>query len=326
MRKILVVCGPTAIGKTSAGIFLAKKFGGEIVSADSRQVYRKLDIGTGKDLDKFSIFNFQFSVGKLQIGYYLIQGIPVWLLDIVSPKHQFSVADWLDCADLAIRDIWQRDKLPIIVGGTGFYIRSLINGIDSLGVPVDKELRKRLEKLSIEELQSKLRRENPDIFMGLNKSDRNNPRRLVRKIEILASKVKKKRKKLKADYLMMGLKADNKIIYRRIDQRVKERLEAGLVNEIKGLLRKGISWADPGMNTLAYKEFRPYFEKRQPLDDIVRRWKFDEHSYARRQLTWFKKNQKINWFDITTKNWRAKMVKLVIKWYGERNGGQDSKN
>jgi len=327
MRKILVVSGPTAIGKTSAGIFLAKKFGGEIISADSRQVYKELNIGTGKDLpknSKFLILNSKFP--KFDIGYYKIKEIPVWLLDIVSPKRQFNVADWLDCADLVIKDIWQRGKLPIIAGGTGFYIRSLINGIGSLGVSVDKKLRKKLEKLSVKELQNKLRNVAPDVFMGLNKSDRNNPRRLVRKIEILMSKIKKRRKKITADYLVVGLRADNKIIYRRIDQRVEERLETGLINEIKSLLGKKMSWTDPGMNTLAYKEFQPYFEEGQSLDDIVRRWRFDEHNYARRQLTWFKKNQKINWFDITAKNWQAKMVKLVVKWYGERNDSQGSKN
>ena len=129
-QKVLIICGPTGVGKTSLGIRLAKKYNGEIVSADSRQVYKGMDIGTGKDLNQFSIFNFQFSIkDKYKIGYYEISGIKVWLYDVVDPDYKFNVADYLRCVESVIKDIWKRKKLPILAGGTGFYIKALVDGV-----------------------------------------------------------------------------------------------------------------------------------------------------------------------------------------------------
>ena len=149
MNRLLVICGPTATGKTALAINLAKNFKGEIVSADSRQVYKGMDIGTGKDLPKFSIFNFQFSIDKKQIGYFLLEEVPVWLYDVVEPDYRFNVADYVECASRVIQDIWQRKKLPILVGGTGFYIKALIDGIETLGVPPDWKLREKLSNCQI---------------------------------------------------------------------------------------------------------------------------------------------------------------------------------
>jgi len=327
-RKVLVICGPTAIGKTSTGIFLAKKFNGEIISADSRQVYRGMDIGTGKGIRESSKINLlaqqadsQLSIGKFQIGYYLIKKVPVWLLDLVSPRYQLSVVDWLVCAKKVVGHLWQKNKLPIIVGGTGFYLKVLIDGLDSLGVPPDDVLRQELKKWSLSKLQRRLKQIAPATWNQLNRSDRLNPRRLIRKIEIALKRealdpIKKGR--LQADYLLIGLTAPRPVIYRRIDQRVAERLKAGLVEEIKRLLKQGISWQDPGMNTLAYKEFRDFFENKTSLSEAVKRWRFDEHRYARRQLTWFKKEKRIHWFDITQPDWREAMVKLIWRWYSKK--------
>ena len=320
--KVLVICGPTAIGKTSAGILLAKKFDGEIISADSRQVYRGLNIGTGKDLPKDAKFSKQFSIDGLKIGYYLIEGIPVWLLDLVSPKYQFNLADWLNCAQKVIKTLWRKGKRPIVVGGTGFYIEALVDGVDSLGIPPNQALRQQLGKLSIIKLQEKLKRVDLKVWNQLNRSDRFNPHRLIRKIEIAMSKKTLgayKKRRLQADYLMIGLIAPRQVIYQRIDQRVKERLDAGLLEEIKKLLAQGVSWQDPGMKTLAYKEFKPFFENEKSLEEVIERWRFDEHRYARRQLTWFRKEKRINWFDITDPNWREAMVKLVQRWYSKNN-------
>lgn len=328
-RKVLIVVGPTAIGKTSAGILLAKKFNGEIISADSRQVYQGLDIGTGKDLPKNAQFNKRFSVGDLEVGYYLIEGIPVWLLDLASPKYQFNVADWLVCAQRVIKNLWQKGRLPIVVGGTGFYIKALVDGIDSLGVPPNEALRRELEKLTVAELQERLKQLDLETWDQLNRSDRFNPRRLIRKIEIALSREEAKTarlKHLKADYFLIGLTAPREVIYQRIDQRVKKRLVSGLIQEIKELLNRGVSWQDPGMNTLAYKEFRPFFEGKTTLGEAIERWRFDEHRYARRQLTWFKKEKRINWLDITDSNWQEAMVKMVKRWYSKDGHDQDSES
>lgn len=324
MNKILIICGPTATGKTSVGIDLALKLKGEIVSADSRQAYQGLDIGTGKDIPSRSEFKLKKKLSGFEIGYYLLDQVPVWLLDLVSVRKQFNLAHWLKCSHWTIENIWQRGKLPIIVGGTGFYIRSLVRGIGTLGIPADKRLRRELEGLSLNNLQTRLKKLSPRAWGEMNQSDRANPRRLIRKIEILLSGKKiTPGSGIKANWLLIGLRAEKKILYQGIDQRVIARLKAGLIDEIKNLLKKGIKWSDPGMETLAYKEFRDYFENSLSLEKAVEKWRFHEHGYARRQLTWFKKEKGINWFDIGTDNWKEKLEKLVFKWYSEKNGPEN---
>ena len=309
MKKILVVCGPTATGKTSLAVSLAEKFNGEIISADSRQVYQGLDIGTGKDKEKISV--------------------PVWLLDVISPKFQFSVFDWFKLAEKKITDIWKRGKLPIVVGGTGLYIKALVDGIGTLDISPDKRLRMELNKLGVKELQLRLKNLSPDVFNNLNHSDKNNPRRLIRKIEIVLSGDKKdfaNKGGVKADFLMVGLTAPRDVLYQRIDHRVKQRIESGLVDEIKGLLDRGIAWDNPGMNTLAYKEFKPFFEGKLSLEDAIERWKFNEHAYARRQLTWFKRDKRIRWFNLTGNALKRRVTRFVEKWYSKENGFKSKKN
>jgi tRNA dimethylallyltransferase len=328
MNKLLVVCGPTAIGKTSVGIKLGKKYSGEIISADSRQVYKGMDIGTGKDIENSSIYNLQFTINKYDVGFYEINDVPVWLMDMAEPDQQVTVADWLKGAKKVVQDLQDKNKLPIIVGGTGFYIQAFTDGIDTLGIPPDKKQRKKLNKLPVDELQQKLEKAAPKVYQNLNRSDRNNPHRLIRKIEIAQAKESKDfddsnhRSLLKAgaDVLKIGLRAPKKYIYEKIDQRVEKRIEQGLLEEIEELLGNGYTWDDPGMNTLAYKEFRSYFKDGKNIEDFIQRWKYDEHSYARRQLTWFKKDKKIKWFDITDENRFDDLEKLVHNWYIEDNG------
>lgn len=334
MKKILVITGPTATGKTSAAIAMCKKFNGEIVSADSRQVYRGLDIGTGKDLDEKSKVKdqkskIQIKNKKFEIKRHSIDGVPVWLLDVVSPKVQFNVSDWLDCACRVIKDIWERGKLPIVVGGTGFYIRALTSGIPSLKIAPDKKLRKRLNPLSLSKLQKELKDIAPSVWLKTNSSDQSNLRRLVRKIEIAtAGKTKGKSDSFLTgtDFLSIGLSAPREKIYQKIDKRVKKRIDQGLLDEIKMLLKKGISWTDPGMNTLAYKEFRPYLEGEESLKEAIEKWRLDEHHYAKRQQTWFKKEKRINWFDITEDNYLQKMTKLVNRWYSKTGANNEPKD
>jgi len=335
MNKLLIICGPTATGKTSLGIKLAKSFGGEIVNADSRQVYQGMNIGTGKDLNKFSIFNppagevgFQFSIKKgLKVGYYLVDKVPIWLLDIVDPSYRFSVSDYLSCALLVIGDIWRRGRLPILVGGTGFYIKALLDGIETLGIEPNWQWRKEAKDLGLSKLQEMLRRTNKEKFERMNQSDKNNPRRLMRAIEVerqlKKSKYKSKKKKLdlkEEDLLMVGLKAPYKVLYERIDERIKKRLKQGLLMEIEDLLRKGYDFQNSVLGTtLAYKEWQGYFENgkkgAEARRQVIKRWKYDEHRYARRQMTWFRKEKRINWFDITKKDFPQRVEKMVRKWY-----------
>src|SRR3989344_3740874 len=173
---MLVIYGPTASGKTDLAIKLARKFNGEIISADSRQVYKGLDIGTGK-------VSFDSKVEKHK-GFWIVDDVKVYGFDLVKAGEQFTAADFIKCASTSLIRISEVKKLPIIVGGTGFYIKALIDGIGSVGVTSDPELRARLEKLSVIELYQKLLEVNPTRARSMNQSDRANPRRLIRAIEI----------------------------------------------------------------------------------------------------------------------------------------------
>jgi len=320
MYKLLIICGPTATGKTRLGIELAKKFNGEIVSADSKQVYRGMDVGTGKDLPVSS--KLQLSAQSFQLGYYEIKRVKVWLLDIVEPDYKFNVADYKKCADAIVEDIWKRKKLPIVVGGTGFYIKAIVDGIETMGVLPDWKLREELSHCSIDSLLDCLRKLDPKKLERMNESDRRNPRRLIRSIEIAHDvkcqmlNVKTKGKMSNVNKLFVGLTAPNEILYQRIDQRVDERVRNGIEEEIRGLLEKGYDWGNSALGTtLAYREWKDYFEGKTTKEEVIRKWKFDEHDYARRQMTWFRKDSKINWFDITKEGWQAKVENLVESWY-----------
>lgn len=292
--KLLIISGPTATGKTALAIKLAKKFNGELISADSRQVYRGMDIGTGKDHPR---------------------GTKIHLIDIINPDQSFSVAQYQQLALEKITETIKRGKLPIVVGGTGQYIDSIINSKPTFSVPPNKALRFFLNYFPIKLLQFTLRLLDFATFRLLNNSDVNNPHRLIRKIEIrLSKKLQITNYRLPVtDYLHISLTAPNDYLYSRVDQRVESRLKLGLVNEIKSLLKK-YKWSDPGLNCLAYKEFAGTDLISIP-QKLVDTWRFHEHSYVRRQKTWFKKIPGVLFFDITTAEIESKIIKEVGKWY-----------
>ena len=319
MHKLLVICGPTATGKTSTGIQLAKRFNGEVVSADSRQVYRGMDIITGKDLPEFSIFNFKFSNEKgQQAGYYLFDDVPVWLLDVVDPDQKFNVADYCNLAWRAIQDIWNRKKLPIVVGGTGFYIKALTEGIGTIGIEPDLELRKKLSNYSVNELANYLKKIDSSKFESMNQSDKNNPRRLVRAIEVAMNKEPQIVDWKLPDFnvKVIGLTTPHEVLCQRIDQRVDERVRTGAEEEVKKLINRGYDWENSVMEqTIGYREWRDFFENNVSKEKIIEKWKFDEHGYARRQMTWFRKMKNIHWFNVAIKGFESKVEKLIQSWY-----------
>lgn len=305
-NKILIISGPTATGKTSLAVKLAKKYPSELISADSRQLYRGFDIGTGKDHP---------------------QSVKVHLVDILDPDQSFSVAQFRALALKKIRQIHQKKKLPIIVGGTGQYIDSLISKKNTFHIKPVRFLRLLLNPLPVSVLQFLLKLINKKLFTSLNNSDRNNPHRLIRKMEIAISNITNKISPLSSkgefkgdfrnfNYLHLSLTANNKFLYHRIDQRVKNRLKQGLLKEIKTLLKK-YSWNKPAFNTLAYKQFKPYFHKKTSLKEVVNRWRFDEHAYARRQKTWFKHYSNIHFIDISKKSYLNQVLTLVGRWYNQ---------
>ena len=339
MNKLLVVCGPTATGKTALAVELAKQCNGELVSADSRQVYRGMDIGTGKDvLGKSKIKNQKSKIyvkNKIfEIVPYDVNGIPLWMVDVVNPDEEFSVAHYQKLAAKVIEDIEKRGKLAIIVGGTGLYIASLLSPLETSHIPPNNLLRNQLQMLSKSDLQKRLQKEHPSFWEAMNESDRQNPRRLIRKIEITefsschpALETETGGKNLdsrlrgndKLDILLVGITATNSILYQRIDERVEKRVKQGVIGEIAYLLKKGYSWGLPSMNTFGYKEWKEYFLSNQQSainkSSIIKRWKWDEHGYARRQMTWFGKMKDVHWFNIAQSGWQEKVETLVASWY-----------
>ena len=306
-KKILIVCGPTATGKTRLGIHLVKKFNGEIISTDSRQVFKYMDIGTGKEW------------GDVQI----------WGYDLVDPKKNYSVSEFLKFAEEKLKDIWLRKKLPILVGGTGLYIKAIVDGIDTINIPRSDDLRSGLEEKSIEELYDRLAILDSSKAASLNLSDKKNPRRLARAIEVAIWKIENeskaiKKKKLKnINALFIGLECPKKIYEKRIGQRVEKRIEEGFIDEVEDLLKMGISWRMQSMNTLGYKEAEGFFKSGLTYEEFISIWQKDELKYVKRQLTWFKKDERINWFDVTDPEFYKKVEKMVTKWdnsyYGKKS-------
>jgi len=319
LPKVLIISGPTATGKTNLAIQIAKKFKGELISADSRQIYRGMDIGTGKDHPS---------------------DIKIHLIDIIHPNQAFSSADYRKSALATINEIHSRGHLPIIVGGTGLYIDAITNPRESFGVKPNNFLRFFLNKLSVVNLQKLYTFLDQKSYSLLNHSDLHNPHRLIRKIEIsLTTKTKFMPRPVKGgerggfQFLHLSLTAPNGFLFDRIDQRIDQRLKDGLLDEIKTLTQK-YSWSHPGLNTLAYKEFKPYFdnislaclakaqcrrvkgrsgeaERDFVLKSCISRWRFDEHAYARRQKTWFKKIPDIHFVDITKADHLSLVDKLI---------------
>lgn len=315
-NKLLIICGPTSTGKTSLGLYLSKKFKGEIISADSRQVYKGMNIGTGKDLPPDSIF-VQSDLDKTT-GYYEMDGVKIWGYDLVSPKKEFSVAQYLKTAEKIINDIRKREKLPVVVGGTGLYIKAVVDGIETADVPKNEVLRKSLEVKSTSELYEQLSNLDPLKAASLNSSDSKNPRRLVRAIEVAQYRLQKKEvapNKKHQDVLFIGLTLPDAMLKKLIRKRVYKRIDDGIIEEVGALLKNGVEWTDQSMDSFGYKEWRNFLEGKNDENEVIENWINDETSYVKKQLTWFKKESRINWFDASLSNYKENVEKLVQKWY-----------
>lgn len=312
MKKILVILGSTSTGKTDLALKLAKKFNGELVACDSRQVYKDLDIGTGKLPGSECII----SKGD---GWWEMNGIKVWMYDVVKRTKQYTVYDYVKDASNAVDDITVRGKLPILTAGTGLYLKALLEGLPNLAVPIDLKLRKNLEKLSLNELQKKLQKISPQRWESMNSSDRQNPRRLLRSIEIGTNIVTNDATKgltLAADILKIGLTAPREVLYQRIDERVVERIEQGMIEEAGRLHKAGLTLATMRQLGLEYRIMADYLEdKIQGSGNLIKILQGKIHGYARRQMTWFKREKDVSWFDITDSNFPSKVENLVAKWY-----------
>lgn len=296
------------------------------------------------------ISDFQFPISaSVQIGYYQLEGIKLWGLDLVKPDQPFDVTAFTTIAHTLIQEIQSRNKLPIIVGGTGFYIRSLLKPQASFGVPTNPQLRKNLELQSIESLQNQLKQLDLTKFNSMNHSDRNNPRRLIRAIEVAESRIQNPEFRIqkgikgslkmlsdqkfsifnfqfsnnsqilnaKYQILHIGLTAPKEVLTERIQNRVLARIEAGAEAEVKALITKGYSWTLPSLSALGYKEWRQYLEGTITRSELINLWIRHEIQYAKRQLTWFRKEPNIQWLAIETENYIEKATEFVRQWVNE---------
>lgn len=337
MRKVLVILGPTATGKTDLAIKLAKKFsakgGGELVACDSRQVYKGLDIGTGK-MPSNATYEVRGTRPRRSESVWIINGVKIWMYDVADPKIQYTVADYVKDATKVIEDITNRGKLPIIVGGTGLYLKGLLEGIPNLAVPVDEKLREKLEKLSLLELQEKLKELSPAKWEKLNESDRQNPRRLVRTIELSMSSLRMQGSNKQSyvrnwipayagmtdvDVFKTGLTAQREVLYKNADQRVLTRIDQGMIEEAKNLYKGGLSLKRMRELGLEYGVLADYLsgEIRDIEGDrgLIKIMQGKIHRFIRRQLTWFKKEKNVHWFDITGRDFPENVEKMVSIWY-----------
>lgn len=322
--KVLIIYGPTATGKTALALQLARKFHGELISADSRQVYKGLDIGTGK-------VSFESKIEKYQ-GYWVVDGVKIHGFDLVELGKQFTVADFLKFANDTMIRIIRTKRLPIVVGGTGFYIKSVLEGLDTQGIPSNPALRKKLEKLNREELYQYLQKINPSKAKSLNVSDRLNPRRLIRAIEIAVAKTSTSeesepfRVNLQGEptsevkeALVIGLTAPNSYLYKKADESFMDRLNHGMIDEVKTLLSNNVSprWLDN--LGLEYRWLTKFVLGQISKEEALKRCKGELHSFIRRQKTWFKQYKFIKIYDISTINWPAKLEKDVKLWYNSHS-------
>jgi tRNA dimethylallyltransferase len=284
---LAVLCGPTAVGKTEAAVLLAERLGAEIVCADSRTVYRRMDIGTAKP------------------PAALRRRVPHHLLDVVEPGESFTLADYQRLATAAIAEIRSRGRLPLLVGGTGLYIRAITDRLVIPAVAPDRRLRARLEAEEREygpgHLYARLAALDPVAAMRIHPR---NLRRLIRALEVTILSgtpisQQQGRGSPSGPLAMVGLAMERGALYRRIDARVDAQLAAGLVDEVRGLLASGIPVEAPAMQGLGYREIAGWLTGAYDFGEAVRRLKRNTRRYAKRQLTWFRQDPRIVWVATT---------------------------
>ena len=285
--KVIVICGPTASGKTALSIELAKKINGEIVSADSMQIYKDMNIGSAK------VTNEE------------MQEIKHYMIDCVSPDERFSVADYKTNAKNAIEEIIKKGKTPIVVGGTGLYIDALIYEIEYKDIKIDENYRKELQEIEknqgLEVLYKKALEIDPK---AMEKISQNDSKRIMRVLEIYKATGKNKTeqeaesrlKEIPYDYKVFALTMNREKLYERINKRVDIMIEKGLINEVENLLKKYKEFPT-SMQGLGYKEVRDYLQEKITKDEMIEKIKQESRRYAKRQLTWFRKNKQTIWLD-----------------------------
>jgi tRNA dimethylallyltransferase len=298
LPKIVVVAGPTAVGKTRLGIELAKRFNGEVVNADSRYLYRGIDIGVAKPdiLER--------------------RGVPHHLIDICEPADDMSLATFQELAMRAIAGVHARGRLPLLVGGTPLYINAVVEGWRIPGVPPQPEIRARLEnelaRSGLQPLTERLRMIDP---VAAERSGAN-PRRVIRALEIYEvtgrpmSELEGKGPR-PFDALELGLSIPRERLYEAIDRRVDDQIERGLIDEVRGLLEGGLPPAAPSMSSIGYRQLVPFLQGEQSLSEAIVQIRSDTRKYVRHQETWLRRNPRLNPIDVTQVDWIEGAARLV---------------
>lgn len=285
-QNLVIILGPTCVGKSFTGIKLAKEIGGEIINCDSMQVYKGFDIGTDKP-------------PLSERG-----NIPHHVLDLVEPETQFTAADFARLALEAAKNILRRKKIPIIAGGTGLYFKALLDGLfpgPSRSEQLRRQLEKEAEEKGVESLAQKLKRVDPDYYHKIGKNDR---MRIIRALEVYYLTKKplsehfSRTRSFVTDFNLIktGLKLNRSELYRRIEERVDKMFKKGIIKEVEVLLEKGVDEDSPPFRALGYKHVLKYLRKEMSLEEAILLTKRDTRRYAKRQLTWFRKMEGIEWF------------------------------
>ncbi len=314
MSKLLSIVGPTSVGKTAFAIWLAEQLtenqvvtGVDFISADSRQVYKGLEVLSGVD----------------QPSPKLLPVVRLFGTSLITPDEEWSVAHFQTYAQKIIDQSIADKRLPMIIGGTGLYHEHLFNDEDTLRVPPNPELRNRLESLSLEELQASLVALDQEKFDSLNNSDVNNPRRLIRAIEVSQAQAEVPPLRptttnplavffATLSQLSLGLRDEPALILQRIQQRVLDRFANGAQSEVETLMKKYPDWSLPAFSATGVKEIRAYLEGKISAEECIEHWTLSEFQYAKRQLTWWKKRSGIVWFEIGEPRWKKEALERVM--------------
>nr|WP_299318341.1 tRNA (adenosine(37)-N6)-dimethylallyltransferase MiaA [uncultured Blautia sp.] len=310
-KPLIVLTGPTAVGKTSLSISLAKAVNGEIISADSMQVYKGMDIGSAK------------------IRKEEMQGVTHYLVDILEPEEEFHIVKFQELAKAALEEIYAKGKIPILVGGTGFYIQAVTRDIDFTQAEQETSYRKELEQFAKEKgaeyLHEKLREVDSKSAENIHA---NNVKRVIRALEfyhqngIPISEHNEEQKQQTSPYNLayFVLTAPREILYERIDRRVDQMMEEGLLEEVKSLRERGCHRGMVSMQGLGYKEILAYLEGEYPLEEAVRILKRDTRHFAKRQLTWFRREQDVIWVDKEQFHWNeAEILEYMMSVLKEQD-------
>ncbi len=312
---VVVIVGPTASGKTKLSIELAKRFDGEIISADSMQIYRRMNSGTAKPTEEETC------------------GIPHHLMDFLEPTEEYTLKQYLEDANRCVQDILSRNKLPILVGGTGLYVSSFLNNLTLSEEPVDESYRAALEndyeKLGGEEMLSRLSEIDPELAARLFPKDK---KRILRGLEVFhntgITQSEQNRRAMEQEspyeFLCFGLTADDRaVLYQRIDQRVETMMEAGLLEEVR--LLQDIPCSRTARQAIGYRQFDSYFAGETSLEEVVEQIKKESRNYAKRQLTWFRREKRIQWFSVDLLNFDnilnsccERIAKHIEVWYNNK--------